>query len=356
MKEITNKQFFNLFYINAENITSRVQMADIWESVRPSNSDVILKTKKGFLLKSDTPKTILSNTLKNLQNHKKITAYVETSPYKTTHSQESLNPNNSYSCIIASVDMDITDNQMSKFLTDQEVSHRYCKRIVAKSNNKPTHMLRIITSHLKAYEKLVQEGVFYKNRHYAVYPSLPPPPAPLPCSKCLEFTHRTEECKTSPKCSKCGENHSTIKCKSVLPPKCNSCGSEDHQAWSFKCPNRPRKPIEGIPNIPVKTLNKKTHEINGETRKKSRIHSPVTIHDVIVNTFVNKLNKPKHVNRAELLEKLRRKFIQEYQIETSVTFVGNKIYILMFDMLLNDFNSPTEPLHGRQDVQVHSNA
>lgn len=109
-------------------------------------------------------------------------------------------------------------------------------------------------------------------------------------------------------------------------------------------------------NIPVKTLNKKTHEINDETRKKSRIHSPVTIHDVIVNTFVNKLNKPKHVNRAELLEKLRRKFIQEYQIETSVTFIGNKIYILMFDMLLNDFNSPTEPLHGRQDVQVHSNA
>lgn len=66
MKGITNKQYINLFYITTPNeISSRIKMADLWESIRPNNKNTILKTTKGFLLKSDTPKIILSNTLKN---------------------------------------------------------------------------------------------------------------------------------------------------------------------------------------------------------------------------------------------------------------------------------------------------
>lgn len=86
---------------------NRLQMADLWESVRPSNSDVILKTKKGFLLKSDTPKLIINNTLKSLQNHKKITTYSETSPYNNSHTKAI--PLQSYSCVITSVELDVSN-------------------------------------------------------------------------------------------------------------------------------------------------------------------------------------------------------------------------------------------------------
>lgn len=354
MKEITNKQYANLFYINTDpTINNRIKMADIWESVRPANKDVILMAKKGFLLKSDTPKTILSNTLRNLQKHKKINAFTETSPYKFTKPTSTISQ--SFSCVISSVEHDISDTQMSEHLSNLNIEHRYCKRIVAKSNDKPTHFIRIITSNISAYEKLLNNGVFYKSRHYAVYPSAPPPPAPLPCGKCLKFTHETVDCQTPTKCQKCGENHSTTKCKSELPPKCSSCGSTEHQAWSFKCPNRPLRPIDGIPNIPVKMLNKKSHEVTSDLKKNSRIHSPITIHDLIINTYINKLNKPKNTNREELIQKLRKKFITEYNIETSVTFVSNnRIYILMFDMDLNDFNSPTETIPGINNAQIHA--
>lgn len=353
MKGITNKQYINLFYITTPNeISSRIKMADVWESTRPNNRDTILKTTKGYLLKSDTPKIILTNTLKNLQTHKKIISFQETTPYKVNH-RPSADQAQSFSCVIAGVEQDIVDTQISEKLTNQDIDFFYCKRIISKATNKPTSFIRIITKKVNSFEKLLNEGFFFKSRHYAIYPSKPPPPAPLPCSKCLEFTHKSEDCNSPTKCLKCGEKHSTTKCKSELTPKCKSCGSEDHQAWSFKCPNRPIKPIEGLPNIPVKLLNRKSGEITDKQKKSSRIHSPVTIHDVIVNTYVHKLNKPENINRNELLEKLRKKFINEYNVETSVTFVGNnRIYILMFDIDNNDYNSPTEPIHGINNAQI----
>lgn len=298
-----------------------------------------------------TAKIILTNTLKNLQKHKKITAFSETNAYNISKPSNQIPPQ-SYSCVIASVEHEITDSQMAEHLKDLNVEHRYCKRIVSKMNNKPTNFIRIITSNISSYEKLLSEGVFYKCRHYAVYPSTPPPPAPLPCNKCLQFTHKTEECQSPVKCYKCGDNHPTNRCKSELAPKCNSCGSTEHQAWSFKCSNRPLRPIEGIPNIPVKTLNKKSHEITNTDKKSSRIHSPITIHDIIINTYINKLNKPKNSNREVITDKLRKRFIREYNIETSVTFVGNnRIYILMFDMEVND--SPTETIPGNNNSHIH---
>nr|CAI5841214.1 unnamed protein product [Callosobruchus analis] len=158
-------------------------------------------------------------------------------------------------------------------------------------------------------------------RHYAIFPSAPPPPAPIPCSKCLLFTHKTEQCTTPIKCLKCGEQHATAKCKTELPVKCNVCGSTDHQAWAFQCPKRPTKPLEGIPNLPVKTLNKTSRQIVNEEKKKSRIHEPLTVHDMIINTYVEELNHPGNTDREDILRKLRQKFIRHYNIETTVSLL-----------------------------------
>jgi hypothetical protein len=48
---------------------------------RLESDDVIIKTKKGFLLKSDEDKQTIINTLKNLITGKKINNFAETNPY-----------------------------------------------------------------------------------------------------------------------------------------------------------------------------------------------------------------------------------------------------------------------------------
>lgn len=164
---------------------------------------------------------------------------------------------------------------------------------------------------------------------------------------------QTEDCTTAITCNKCQGNHNTNKCDKNLPIKCGSCNSTDHQAWSFKCPRRPTKPIDGIPNIPVTPLNKKSYEIDDYVKENTKIHSPVTIHDYIINTYARKLNKPENANREELVKKLKRRFIKEYNIDTSLVFpAGNKFYIFMFDLDNPEQGSPTKSKQGNV-VDVH---
>lgn len=189
MNVLVSKPFNNLFYINAGDI-NRIQMAELWENERPNSKDVILQTKKGFLLKSDTPKAILFNFLTKLKKNKSIEDFLETQENKQ---QKNININKreeSYSAIISQVERIIEDEVLSKFLKDNGIDHRYCKRIVSRATGKQTLLIRIITGNIDAYEKLINEGVFYKNRHYPVFESLPPTPAPLPCARCLQFSHR----------------------------------------------------------------------------------------------------------------------------------------------------------------------
>lgn len=185
-----------------------------------------------------------------------------------------------------------------------------------------------------------------------VFPSHPPEPTPVPCSKCLLFDHTTANCNSPPECTKCQGPHKESQCKTNLPPKCKACGSEDHQAWSTKCPKHPKKPLEGIPNATIKSLNKKSRFIEELNKKQNRIHSQVTIHDDIINTYIRKLNKPKNTNREELLDKLKRRFIGQYNIDTVAVFSGNRVYILMFDIEEPDEPSPTEPTNNNAQIQL----
>lgn len=246
--------------------------------------------------------------------------------------------------------MEVTDQEISDFLNSISIEHRYCKRILSKKTNKFTYLVRIITGNINSFEKLLNEGLFYKNRHYPVYSSTPPPPAPLPCGRCSAFSHRTEDCETPIRCSKCQGGHHTNKCTSQLPARCTACNSEEHAAWSFKCPKRPTNAIPNIPNIPIKSINKKTEEIESDLKKENKIHSPVTKHDFIISTYLDKVNNPKYSNREEIINKLRKKFVDLWKIDTTAVFTQNRLYILMFD-LDSDFDSPTEPLASPNNQQ-----
>ncbi|CAH1109612.1 unnamed protein product [Psylliodes chrysocephalus] len=96
---------------------------------------------------------------------------------------------------------------------------------------------------------------------------------------------------------------------------------------------RPTKPIAGIPNNPIKLLNKKSNEIDSKKKNKnSKIHTNITVHDHILNKYVSKLNKEKNTNREELITKLRKRFVVQFNNDTVAHFSGNRIYILMFDL------------------------
>lgn len=348
MKEINQKKYQHLFYITIEANYTRINFTDYWGKIYPNTKDIILKTKLGLLLKTDTAKESITNTLNKMIELGKILRYTEPSP--NTKSIRSEITSTSYSVVIGSVEQEIEDQSISDYLNKCKLEHRYCKRIISRTTNNPTSFIRIITSSQETSTTLLTEGLFFKYRHYPVYPSKPPPPAPKPCNKCFSFEHATEDCKTAVKCSKCLGNHSSSKCTSTLPPKCNSCHSDDHQAWSYKCPNRPKAPIQGVPNIQIKSLNKKSHEISSE-KKKSRIHQPITMHDTIINTYINELNNPANTDREELLTQLRKRFMYNYRADTTAVFTGNRVYILIFDMELQDHSSPTELINQSVNFQ-----
>lgn len=351
MREIIHKHYKYLFYLKTSESKTRIEMSDIWETKFPNSQDVIIKTQQGFLLKTDNNKTIITTTLKHMVADKILNNFTET----VASSQPPRNtPSASYCCVIAAVELEIQDNIISDYLKSINIEHRYCKRIVSRQTNRPTLLIRIITGCLSSYERLLNNGLFYKNRHYAIHTAAPPQPVPLPCNRCQQYNHKTEDCTSPVKCTKCGGNHPDNKCPTQLPPKCVSCQSEEHAAWSSKCPKRPSQPIVGIPNIPIKSINKKSNEMDQKSTRNNRIHSPITVHDFIINTYIDKINKPQNTNREELLVKLKRKFIRNYNIDTTPVFSYNRLYILMFDLNNPESDSPTEPTPGNIQVQIQS--
>ncbi|CAG9763503.1 unnamed protein product [Ceutorhynchus assimilis] len=64
MRTIFQQKYNSLFYFDTTQKMNRAEIAELWENAIPNNRDIILETKKGFLLKSNTTKTILQETLK----------------------------------------------------------------------------------------------------------------------------------------------------------------------------------------------------------------------------------------------------------------------------------------------------
>lgn len=169
MKEIINRRYKNLYYINTNKTFNRFEMADLWTKTRGNPNDVMLQTKKGFLLKSNSDKKVLIERLEKLKSEKNITKYEETAERELRAKDDNLTA--SYSAVIATVEQEVSDEELSSYLNHIEIEHRYCKRIVSKKTGKNTYLIRIITGCIRSFEKLLNEGLFYKNKHYPVYTS-----------------------------------------------------------------------------------------------------------------------------------------------------------------------------------------
>lgn len=153
-------------------------------------------------------------------------------------------PPETFAAVITQVDYEIDEDTISQALNNNNIPHRYCKRIISRATSKATTLIRVITGNAEAFHKLMNEGLYLLSKHYRASPSSPPPPLPQSCSKCAKFTHTTENCCEKIQCSKCDGEHRTDKCTTTLPMKCTGCNTTDHVAWSIKCHKRPLKPID----------------------------------------------------------------------------------------------------------------
>ncbi|GFS79326.1 uncharacterized protein TNCV_3650201 [Trichonephila clavipes] len=84
-------------------------------------------------------------------------------------------------------------------------------------------------------------------------------PGASQCFNCNYFNHSSKECRMTPRCLKCGENHITKNCPITDRLKtlhCINCNEDGHMATSRQCPNFPKiKPKKGETPASKNTIN-----------------------------------------------------------------------------------------------------
>ncbi|GFW31075.1 nucleic-acid-binding protein from transposon X-element [Trichonephila clavipes] len=104
---------------------------------------------------------------------------------------------------------------------------------IKKSNNNAQDIYKI-----KNVSYLTVEVVPFRRR-----------PGASQCFNCNFFNHSSKDCRMTPRCLKCGENHITKNCPITDRLKtlhCINCNEDGHMASSRQCPNFPKiKPKKG---------------------------------------------------------------------------------------------------------------
>lgn len=145
-----NEYFKHILYITTTEEISRIRMVDIWTVHYPQSRDILIKTKKGFIIKTDNDKSEIIETLNLLKNQNKIATFEETK--ESIKPPSTKNNTHSYSVVIGQVDQDITDEEISNELKNKQIEHRFCKRITSRATGKPTSLIRIITACVTTFE------------------------------------------------------------------------------------------------------------------------------------------------------------------------------------------------------------
>ncbi|XP_044745150.1 uncharacterized protein LOC123307014 [Coccinella septempunctata] len=167
MKGIQNTEYDNLFYImvNNEEIKDRIQMSDLWNTKNSKNKDVILKTKIGYLLKSNNDKEKLQKTLEELQQQKKILSFKET--IARGPRREKTDPQHAYSVVLSKSNRNNTPTTWKDFFRHElppyiiksiknkrKIYREYCKL------GDPTYKRK-----LNEYNKCIQKMIAQYREH-----------------------------------------------------------------------------------------------------------------------------------------------------------------------------------------------
>ncbi|GLV46065.1 hypothetical protein CBL_05151 [Carabus blaptoides fortunei] len=214
----------------------------------------VISTRNGnILIKStDNRAAIKLQVLKQIIGNNDIR--IEPEDQRQTQSNHQPPRQPSFSCVIKGVDLDVTKEDIQQHLVQQDLPFKAVWRIRSRLTNKDTRLVRVVTTNQHTLDDLLSHGITIFYRHHWVEPSHAPKPQPLQCMRCQRF-HEPGECRQQPRCSHCAKPHNIRQCDvKANPAKCANC-TEDHPASSYKCPVRPKEPINAAATAPLKCVD-----------------------------------------------------------------------------------------------------
>lgn len=138
--------------------------------------------------------------------------------------------------VIKNVDVALTDEEIRQEITcDKEILNvrRYTKKI---NNNGSEQIVQQPVCVITFKSQRLPDYVYLYSVRCQVEPYVPPQ---IQCFICLQFNHRSSQCRGQPKCAKCSGQHLLSQCTSQNEPCCMFCQGK-HLSTDRKCPEHRR--------------------------------------------------------------------------------------------------------------------
>lgn len=225
------------------------------------------------------------------------------------------------SVVIRGVQPILSNEEIESELREEGHNIIKCLRIMC--NAGPTYLVRVLTNSQETINTLLTQGAYIYRHRYRVEPSHSPPPLPVRCERCQQYSsHPTHKCSNQPTCAFCSGPHGTKVCPNMhSPPKCNTC-NEQHPTFSYKCKGRPT-PETSKPELVVPI---RTHEASTQASEPTvSIHQPITIEKVLaLITLVLQNIHP--FQRHHILQQVQYAARTILQVSFTATYSGPYAY------------------------------
>ncbi|CAH1384286.1 unnamed protein product [Tenebrio molitor] len=217
--------------------------------IRNITTLIVNNNKTALLI---VPTALSDNFQKSLQTAINCT-HTTISPINRKNPTHQPNPKKpTFSVVIRNVPQDITPEDITTQCSSLTIVKAW--RITSRKTNRPTTLIRILTTIKDTIDDMLINGVELFGRTFEFETSHPPTPTPIQCLRCFQFGHGQAECTNKPICPKCPDSQPPNKCP-AKEPSCPSCKGP-HPAWSRSCPKLKEVEVtETTPVLPVKIID-----------------------------------------------------------------------------------------------------
>lgn len=280
----------------------------------------------------------LDSLIKKAIQHQHPDLRLRTNVRIPTQRQAATRSDPTFSVVIKGVDMDVSPDEVSDELTNQNIPHVKVFRIRSRLTNQETTMMRVLVKSQEVVDYLLTNGFKMYFKLHRVEPSNPPPPQPAQCSKCLAFDHPAAECKKEVRCGRCAGPHFTSKCEATQPPKCLNCDG-DHSSLDKRCPVRPSEPVSD--NMTVKLKPTKAYEAFRDNIKST---SHICLSPLYLKATTTALLSIFPKKTEVIIQTMKSVAKQQFGRNLSVNFSGSTVHVTVSDFLYpTPLNTPDNP-------------
>jgi hypothetical protein len=170
--------------------------------IRNITTLIVNNNKTALLI---VPTALSDNFQKSLQTAINCT-HITISPINRKNPTHQPNPKKpTFSVVIRNVPQDITPEDITTQCSSLTIVKAW--RITSRKTNRPTTLIRILTTNKDTIDDMLINGVELFGRTFQCESSHPPTPTPIQCPRCFQFGHGQAECTNKPICAKCPDSH-----------------------------------------------------------------------------------------------------------------------------------------------------